>query len=138
MGNTTPASTCAASLSRPGTGGVIADVTIDNPPVNALKPEARIGFADALRQVGATMPWSKGWSSPAPVASFSPAPASPNPARDYKHQGRGEVIAQLRAMKPVAAALHGVALGGGFEATLNCHFRVGCELPVPDTGQTSR
>ncbi len=47
-----------------------------------------------------------------------------------------DVIAAIEAMpKPVVAALHGTALGGGFELALACHFRVavaGARVGLPE------
>src|SRR5690606_30103117 len=59
-----------------------------------------------------------------------------------------EVIAAFEmGSKPIVAAIHGTALGGGLETALGCHYRVGvanakCGLPevtlglVPGAGGT--
>jgi 3-hydroxyacyl-CoA dehydrogenase len=102
----------------------IAVVTVDNPPVNALKHEVRTGLVEALRRAredttieGLVIACAgRTFFAGADIAEFGKLPQAP---------GLGEVIAAIEAMpKPVVAALFGTALGGGFEVALACHFRV--------------
>jgi len=115
--------------------GEIAVVTTDNPPVNALKHEVRAGLAEALSQarddetVKAVVIACAGrtFFAGADITEFGKPPQTP---------GLGEVIAAIEAIpKPVVAALHGTALGGGFELALACHFRVaiaGARVGLPE------
>jgi 3-hydroxyacyl-CoA dehydrogenase len=115
--------------------GEIAIVTVDNPPVNALKHEVRAGLAEALRRihdettVKAVVIACAGrtFFAGADITEFGKPPQAP---------GLSEVIAAIEAMpKPVVAALHGTALGGGFEVALACHFRVavaGARVGLPE------
>ena len=102
----------------------VAVVTVDNPPVNALKHEVRAGLTQGLRQarddvgVEAVVIACAGrtFFAGADITEFGKPPQAPD---------LGEVVTQIEAMpKPVVAALHGTALGGGFEVALACHFRV--------------
>jgi 3-hydroxyacyl-CoA dehydrogenase len=113
----------------------IAVVTVDNPAVNALKHEVRAGLVEALRQarddsaVKALVIACAGrtFFAGADITEFGKPPQAPS---------LHDVIAATEAMpKPVVAALHGTALGGGFELALACHFRVavaGARVGLPE------
>src|SRR5262244_113311 len=113
----------------------IAVVTVDNPPVNALRHEVRAGLAEALRQarddgaVNAVVIACAGrtFFAGADITEFGKPPQAPS---------LHDVIAAIEAMpKPVVAAMHGTALGGGFELALACHFRVavpGARVGLPE------
>jgi 3-hydroxyacyl-CoA dehydrogenase len=102
----------------------VAVVTVNNPPVNALNQSMRQGLKDAMAQVTndtaikavVVIGSGNGFIAGADVREFGKPPLEPT---------LPEVIAALEACpKPVVAALHGVALGGGLEVALGCHFRI--------------
>src|SRR5882724_3813247 len=115
--------------------GEIAIITADNPPINALKHEVRAGLVEGLHQIRddagikAVVIACAGrtFFAGADITEFGKPPQAP---------GLGEVITAIEAMpKPVVAALHGTAFGGGFEVALACHFRVavaGARVGLPE------
>ena len=104
--------------------GNIGVVTVDNPPVNALSQAVRQGLHDAVAQgiadpdVAAMVIACAGrtFIAGADIREFGKPLVEPN---------LPEVIQGIEASpKPVVAAIHGTALGGGFEVALGCHYRV--------------
>jgi 3-hydroxyacyl-CoA dehydrogenase len=129
--------------------GAIAIVTVDNPPVNALKHAVRLGLsqkfkeadADANVQAIVLVCAGRTFIAGADITEFGKPPMAPNLI---------EVITDIdNVKKPTIAAIHGTALGGGLEVTLGCHFRVATKdakfgLPeiklglIPGAGGTQR
>ncbi|MGC8523970.1 MAG: 3-hydroxyacyl-CoA dehydrogenase NAD-binding domain-containing protein [Acidibrevibacterium sp.] len=116
-------------------GGAIAIIAMDNPPVNALSHALRSGLVAAIekaRDSGAVkavmlIGTARAFSAGADISEFG-TPRQPPSLID--------VIALLDAMaKPVIAAISGLALGGGFELALGCHYRVaapGSRVGLPE------
>jgi 3-hydroxyacyl-CoA dehydrogenase len=117
--------------------GDVAVITLDNPPVNGLGYETRVGIVEGLARAladGAVKAIvvtgaGKAFSGGADIREFgSPkAVAEPNLL---------SVIAALEASpKPTVAALHSVAMGGGLELALGCNYRVaasGAQIALPE------
>ena len=127
----------------------VALVTIDSPPVNALSQAVREGLkrgvetAEANGAVKAIVIICGGrtFIAGADISEFGKPPAPPNLP--------GVLDRIENASKPVVAALHGTALGGGFEVALTAHYRIAvpsakCGLPeiklglIPGAGGTQR
>ncbi|MBN8842405.1 MAG: enoyl-CoA hydratase/isomerase family protein [Sphingomonadales bacterium] len=115
--------------------GDVAVIIVNNPPVNALSWHVREGLksnfeaaladdgvkAIVLRCDGGT------FIAGADISEFGKAPRGP----DFN-----AVLNMIEAAtKPVVAAIHGTALGGGLETALVCHYRVAvpsAKLGVPE------
>lgn len=104
--------------------GDIAVVTVDNPPVNALSAALRQGLWDAVAELDADPGVAavvlacagRTFIAGADVTEFGKPPVPPH---------LPDLIARIEAAaKPWVAAIHGSALGGGFEVAMGCRFRV--------------
>jgi 3-hydroxyacyl-CoA dehydrogenase len=129
--------------------GDVGVITLNSPPVNALSAPVRDGLAEGMKaglaDAAATaiviICEGRTFIAGADITEFGGAQKG---ASLYEVQDAIEGSA-----KPVVAAIHGTALGGGLEVALACHYRVAvpsarCGLPevnlglLPGAGGTQR
>ena len=115
--------------------GKVLLVTIDHPPVNALSADVRRGLlhaidaAEADHAVEAVLLIGAGrnFIAGADIREFGQTPVPP---------ALPDVCNRIEACsKPVIAAIHGAALGGGLEVALAAHYRLavaGAKLGLPE------
>ena len=119
------------------TRGDVAVISLDNPPVNGLGYDTRVGIADGIEKALADASVKaivlagagKAFSGGADIREFGSPKAGAEPSLL-------SLIAALEASnKPVVAAVHSVAMGGGLELALGCHYRVaapGAQIALPE------
>lgn len=127
----------------------VAVLTLNSPPVNALSANVREGLNNGVsaaiedESVKSIVIICEGrtFIAGADITEFGQAPRGPSL---YDVQDMIE-----NSPKPVIAAIHGTALGGGLEVALTCHYRIAvpsakCGLPevnlglLPGAGGTQR
>src|SRR5437588_2419475 len=105
--------------------GGIGVITVDNPPVNALSPGVPQGITAAIDKGNADpavkamvlIGAGRSFIAGADIRQFGRGPATPPPTR--RHYDVSD-----QSPKPIVAAIHGYALGGGLETALACHYRI--------------
>src|SRR5712671_753930 len=106
--------------------GGIGVITVDNPPVNALSPGVPQGITAAIDKGNADptvkamvlIGAGRSFIAGADIRQFGRA-AAPRPPPTRRHYDVSD-----QSPKPIVAAIHGYALGGGLETALACHYRV--------------
>lgn len=113
----------------------IAVITIDNPPVNALSHAVRRGLSEELALAASNnlvkaiiiICAGRTFCAGADITEFGKPPMDPS---------LPDLMVEMDQIeKPLIAAMHGTALGGGFEVALCCHYRVmdkGAKVGLPE------
>ena len=117
--------------------GDVAVISLNNPPVNGLGLSTRQAIVEGLEKAendaavkaivltGA----GKAFSGGADIREFGTPKAIQEPNL------LSVIIRVENTTKPVIAAVHSVAMGGGLELSLGCHYRIaapGCNVALPE------
>ncbi len=117
--------------------GSVAVITMANPPVNGLGLATRQGIVDGLGRANADTAVTSivitgaggAFSGGADIKEFGTD-------KSLQEPNLLSVIAAIEnSAKPVVAAMHSVAMGGGLELALGCHYRIaapGCSIALPE------
>jgi 3-hydroxyacyl-CoA dehydrogenase len=117
--------------------GSVAVITLNNPPVNGLGLSTRTAAVAGIKQALADdavkaiiiTGAGKAFSGGADIKEFNSPKALAEPSLHT-------LIATVEnSTKPVVAAIHSVAMGGGLELALGCHYRValpGAQIALPE------
>jgi 3-hydroxyacyl-CoA dehydrogenase len=141
--------TAINSVAELTTQGDIAILSLNSPPVNALSAGVRDGIHDGI-QAAIADPAVKAIVLICEGRTF----IAGADITEFGGAQKGASLFDAQAMienspKPVIAAIHGTALGGGLEVALACHYRIAvpsakCGLPevnlglLPGAGGTQR
>ena len=111
--------------------GIIGVITVDSPPVNALSHDVREGMFGAISEAQGDLSEAivincdgRTFFAGADITEFD---------KPLKDPGLPDLVKAIEASsKPMVAAMHGIALGGGFEVALAAHYR--CATPSTKVG----
>jgi len=117
--------------------GDLAVITMNNPPINGLGLSTRQAIVAGLEKALADdnvkaiilTGAGKAFSGGADIKEFGSPKAVQEPNL------LNLISACENATKPVIAAIHTVAMGGGLELALGCHYRIaapGCDVALPE------
>jgi 3-hydroxyacyl-CoA dehydrogenase len=97
--------------------GAVGIIWIDNPPVNAISVGVRVAIIDGISRLSQDPEIKAGVLACAGRTFMAGA--------DITEFGLHEAIDAIEnCPKPIVAAIHGTAFGGGLEVALACHYRV--------------
>src|ERR1700733_9685819 len=114
----------------------IGVITVDNPPVNALSPGVPEGIVENVER-GNTNPAIKAMVLIGAGRSFIAGADIRAFGTNRLRLPLGQRVYDVldASEKPVVAAIHGYALGGGLEIAMACHYRIalpGAKVGLPE------
>lgn len=109
----------------------IATITLSSPPANALSSKLLKELGAALDEIESNETIrvvilhgeGRFFSAGADIKEFTSL-SSPDESRDLAKSGQQLMERIEKFPKPIIAAIHGAALGGGLELAMACHMRV--------------